>query len=438
MFSTKPQVPSRNPPNDLKIVIVGGGVCGLVCCIALKQFGMEAHLYEAAAKFGEIGAAIGIGNNTANILDKIGVLDTLFAKADIPPQARHSMVTFYDGEGDHEAIYDPPSGPAEGSFGVTRTVFLDSLVDHVDPKLTHFNKRFTKVTQVTSDSGRQVVHFADGTTVEADVVLLANGIRGAGRDVVTGVDPKKSVVFANTVYYRALAHSGAIKEAALDLKTDILKRACIFMGTNKHAVIVPVAGGTLINISAVLIDNSVKVGEVELADDEPRVVQTTKDELLKNFEEWGNDARIIMGSVETVNKWLVEVLHPSLETYVKGKVALLGDAAHAMAPHLGAGAGQGIEDAYLLAQLLSDPQTTKANVEAVLKTYDAVRRPRAQAVWEATQRAGRTYEGHGNSGNSAEGRRRDLEGQWAFIWHHGVNDDRDIALKLLRGQGVFL
>ena len=128
-----------------------------------------------------------------------------------------------------------------------------------------------------------------------------------------------------------------------------------------------------------------------------------------------------------------------------------------MAPHLGAGAGQGIEDAYLLAQLLSGPRVTKANVavcgikntvttwltyisailQAVLKAYDAVRRPRAQAVWEATQRAGRVYEGHGESGDSVEDRRRDLEGLWGFIWHHGVNDDHDAAIKLLKEQGIF-
>ncbi|KAI0094260.1 FAD/NAD(P)-binding domain-containing protein [Irpex rosettiformis] len=433
MTSTNPQTPSLIPPNDLKIVIIGGGVCGIACAVALKKFGMDVHLYEGAAKFGEVGASIGVGCNTANVLKEIGVLDTLLVKANVPPQGRHTTLKFYSGEGDHEAIYDQPTGPGEGNFGVTRTAFLDSLVDHLDPQLAHLNKRFTTITQ--SDSGRQLAHFADGTTVEADVVLLANGIRGTGRDIVTGVDPKKNVAFANAWYYRALVPSGPAKAAGL--KTDVLKRACIFMGTNKHVVFVPVAGGTIINISAAVIDHSIDVGAVKLADDEPRVVQAMKEEILKDFEGWGSDARVIMSSVETMNKWLIEVLYPPLETYVKGSVALLGDAAHAMAPHLGAGAGQGIEDAYLLAQLLSAPRTTRNNVEAVLKAYDAVRRPRAQAVWEATQHAGRIYEGHGDSGSSAEGCRHDLEGLWDFIWHHGVDQDRDTALKLLIEQGVF-
>ena len=127
----------------------------------------------------------------------------------------------------------------------------------------------------------------------------------------------------------------------------------------------------------------------------------------------------------------------SLETLAKGSVTLLGDVVSifkhrvhivgiptAVAPHLGAGASQDTEDAYLLPQLLSDPRATETNVavcwiknivttkltyilaisQAVLKAYAVIRRPRAQEVWEAPQRASRVYEGHGGSGVSVEGR----------------------------------
>lgn len=112
-----------------------------------------------------------------------------------------------------------------------RVAFLDALIDHVDPKLVHFNKRFKTVTQSVSQPGQQVVHFTDGTSAEADVVLLASGIRGAGRDLVTGHDPKQDVAYANVEYYRALAPAGPAKLAGL--KTDVLKRTCIFTGKNK-------------------------------------------------------------------------------------------------------------------------------------------------------------------------------------------------------------
>ncbi len=95
----------------------------------------------------------------------------------------------------------------------------------------HLNKRFTTVTQSVAQPGQQAVHFTDGTSTEADVVLLASGIRGAGRDLVTGHDPKKDVAYANVEYYRALAPSGPAKQAGL--KTDIMKHVCFFTGKNK-------------------------------------------------------------------------------------------------------------------------------------------------------------------------------------------------------------
>lgn len=113
-----------------------------------------------------------------------------------------------------------------------RSVFLDSLVGHIDPQYTHFNKRCTSVTQPSADSrSRPTVHFADGTTVEADVVLLANGIRGAGREAVTGRDPKEDIVFSNVVCYRGLVPLEEVKRAGV--KTELSKRPTCFTGVDK-------------------------------------------------------------------------------------------------------------------------------------------------------------------------------------------------------------
>jgi hypothetical protein len=81
-----------------------------------------------------------------------------------------------------------------------------------------------------------------------------------------------------------------------------------------------------INISAFVIDHSLDIGDVKLADDEPRVMEATKAELLDKYKGWGQDALNIFGSVETSSKWSVEVVYPPLDTYVKGRVALVGDA----------------------------------------------------------------------------------------------------------------
>lgn len=73
--------------------------------------------------------------------------------------------------------------------------------------------------------------------------------------------------------------------------------------------------------------------------------------------------------------------HPGLSTFHKSRVAIMGDAAHASTPHQGAGAGQAIEDAHVLSELLADPRVTSAhNVVAAFKAYDEIRRPRSQRV----------------------------------------------------------
>ena len=73
--------------------------------------------------------------------------------------------------------------------------------------------------------------------------------------------------------------------------------------------------------------------------------------------------------------------HPHISAYSRSRVAILGDAAHASTPHQGAGAGQAIEDAHVLAELLADPGVTTAeHIMAAFKAYDAVRRPRSQKV----------------------------------------------------------
>ena len=73
--------------------------------------------------------------------------------------------------------------------------------------------------------------------------------------------------------------------------------------------------------------------------------------------------------------------HPHISTYARSRIAILGDAAHASTPHQGAGAGQAIEDAHVLAELLGDSRVNNAShVITAFQAYDAVRRPRSQRV----------------------------------------------------------
>ena len=91
----------------------------------------------------------------------------------------------------------------------------------------HFNKRCSKVTQ-TSASSKLTIHFKDGTSTTADVVIGADGIKSAVRGAVTGRDPSESVVFSQTSCYRALVPTEAVKAAGV--KTDLVTRPTCFVG----------------------------------------------------------------------------------------------------------------------------------------------------------------------------------------------------------------
>lgn len=134
----------------------------------------------------------------------------------------------------------------------------------------------------------------------------------------------------------------------------------------------------------------------------------------------------IINAIEAPTKWTLYALQPPLKTYAKYNIALVGDAAHAMLPHLGAGAGQGLEDAYLMARLLSHPLTNSSNISGVLQAYSNARQPHANKVLEGSTRAGEVWEGRGPHGRDIEGRRKDTEGIWDWVWF-GQDLDQEFA-----------
>ena len=131
-----------------------------------------------------------------------------------------------------------PYGPEDVLFGIYLPMFIDALVHLIDPKRTHFNKRFIGVSQ-SSTSSQVKMNFADGTAVEADVVLGADGIRSAVRSYVVGRQKgakqnasgsKGDAAFTNTIAYRGLVPVDEV--AKLNLKVDLSPRPLCWVGKN--------------------------------------------------------------------------------------------------------------------------------------------------------------------------------------------------------------
>jgi len=120
--------------------------------------------------------------------------------------------------------------------------------------------------------------------------------------------------------------------------------------------------------------------------------------------------------------------HPPAPMFYKGRLCLLGDAAHATTPHQGAGAGQAIEDALVLSNLLGQVSSL-ADIDEAFKAYDAVRRPRSQRVVTTSREASQLYElEHESIGFDLDKARTELEVRCKWIW------DEDLSSQVKKAQ----
>lgn len=130
--------------------------------------------------------------------------------------------------------------------------------------------------------------------------------------------------------------------------------------------------------------------------------------------------------------------HPPAPTYYKGRLAILGDAAHASTPHQGAGAGQAIEDAFILSNLLGKVDSI-GDIEKAFSAYDAVRRPRSQRVVTTSRDAAAIYEFEAEKLRSdLDLIKKTLESRCDWIWDEDLNQQLKKALEIAGGQKASL
>jgi len=172
----------------------------------------------------------------------------------------------------------------------------------------------------------------------------------------------------------------------------------------------------------------------------------SKSEVEHLFDGWEPQVKTLIDLMHNPMRWAVNLV-PSLPTYVSGRVALLGDAAHAMTPHQGSGAGQATEDGFVLAALLAQPETTTKTLPTALQVYDEIRRPFSQDIQCRSLAAGQlgtlnnaelldvTEDQSFAGGISLDALKRvdaELEELYDWTWTTSAMDDRDRAVKLLK------
>jgi salicylate hydroxylase len=242
------------------------------------------------------------------------------------------------------------------TFGMHRADFVDFLAANLPAGVVHTGHRAIRLEQNT-DVAR--VEFANGTTAEAEVVVAADGIHSVLRPYVV---PPSRPVFHGTICYRGLISRDRLPNWPMD-------RWQMWAGPSKHFLVFPVRHGTLVNyVGFVPSDEEMK--ESWSAPGDPSVLRS-------EFEGWDPRIGNVLQQVDKTFRWALYDREP-LPTWTKGRLTLLGDAAHPMLPHLGQGANQSIEDGMALATILAQVDTSA--VPASLLAYERLRRERVAEV----------------------------------------------------------
>lgn len=341
---------------SISVAIIGGGIGGLCAALSLLRAGIDAHVYEQADAFVEVGAGVQISPNASRILHRIGLAEAL-AETAVAATALHQR-HWQDGR---SLLYSPLADVMEHAFGAPhyqmhRADLLRILEQAVPAANLHLGHRLTTWIE---RGGHVEIEFENGERVLADAVVGADGIHSTARRALFGAENPR---FTGCACYRGLIPAERLTHLALPMTVQV------WMGPGKHFVHYFVRGGRLVNFVAVV--------EQEAWTHESWTDRVGIADARRAFEGWHPQVRDILRAIEDTYMWALFDRIPMARWSV-GRATLLGDACHAMLPFMAQGASQAIEDGATLAACLAN---TGQGVADALQRYERLRRPRTARV----------------------------------------------------------
>lgn len=348
----------------LRVAIVGAGIGGLAAASNLLRAGIEAEVYEQAGRFARVGAGIQMTPNAMKVLRGIGIEEKLRAIAFEPPKGLNRD---YDtGNVTNTLQLD---GVSEQRYGAPyllmhRADLHEAITSTVPESRVH---RSRKLKSLSQDDGGVTLLFEDGSAVQADAVIAADGVHSLVRESMLGPERPH---FTGKVAYRTTYPTsllGGFEVAAARTK---------WWGPDRHIVIYP----TTRNLDEIYFVTS----QPERADwvtPESWSQKGDLAELRAAFAAFHPDVRAVLDACPEVYKWALLEREP-LSSWVDRRVALLGDACHPMTPYMAQGAAAALEDSVILARCLAGLKggAGTAAIQRALLRYESTRKPRASEI----------------------------------------------------------
>lgn len=344
--------------SGLRVAVVGGGIGGLTCAIALRRLGVEVEVFEQSSELGEIGAAVALSANGTRLLRSLGV-DEALTTATEPTQLQFRRWDTGD------LIWSHPVGEngwyrkrcGAPYYGIHRKDLQHALIETLGQEIIRLNHRCVDVAEEPDGAW---LAFEGGRTALADVVVGADGIHSTLREKVAGEGAE--AVFSRDVGFRGLIP--VEKLPSLPEPGTIQ----FWPGPGGHMLHYAIDGGETVNFLAV-------VDRPEWTEEAWKAPCETY-EALAAFEGWHPAVTEMVGAVEDDPAWWALHDYPPLARWAAGRVVLIGDAAHAMLPHQGQGANQAIKDAVALARILSEARPD--DYKNAFHRYEAMRMKRTR------------------------------------------------------------
>ena len=346
-----------------KIAIIGGGIGGLTAALACNRHGLDVQVYERASAIGEIGAGVTLSPNAVKAYRALGI-EAYIGK--IGFESEGQIVRKWDTGEILSRVHR--KGMYQKEFGAPylsmhRADLVEALASNLPTDLIFLSKLCTEAETV---GDKAVARFEDGSEIEADLIVGADGIHSTVRRSVFGPQGPR---FTGVVCWRGLVPYELFRDSLLG--TDLN----LYVGPKKHLIHYMVRRGELINFVAHV--------ETDSWTGESWTEECDRSEVLEAFEGWHDPLLELIGAADHYYKWALYDRDP-LDHWSNGRITLLGDSVHAMPPFIGQGACMAIEDGFILASAI---HRSPEDLETALAAYERIRVPRANgAVFKARER----------------------------------------------------